>query len=168
RRGRPARGCDGAGARRVGDEGGGRGEVRAEVAAPLPRSRIRDYLPRLGARVLRSRRPRDGGRTMSARIVAASLAVALLGTEAPGQQLVATDQGQVKNRLLGSALASGPDLDGDGIGEMAAGGPGNFFGPIGTVHVLKGSDFSKIVTLLGAANESLGASVAWCGDLEDR
>jgi hypothetical protein len=103
---------------------------------------------------------------MSARIVASALVAVALGNVAQGQQLVGTDQGQVAGRYLGGAIAGGPDIDGDGIGEMAVGGTGSVTGTVGIVHVLRGSDFSKKAALLGALNENFGSSVAWCGDLD--
>jgi hypothetical protein len=92
-------------------------------------------------------------------------AVFNFAAEASAQGLVATVTGK-SGQHLGGSFAAGPDLDGDGIGDVAIGAPGKALGAVGTVQVLSGRDFTKIVELTGAANEYFGSSVAWCGDLD--
>jgi hypothetical protein len=102
---------------------------------------------------------------MASRILAAFF-VALLGPTARSQELLLTDHGSSKQRL-GWSVAGGPDVDGDGIIDVAVGAPSYALsGVAGTVRVLSGRDFSSIITLSGSVDEYFGFAVCWCGDLD--
>jgi VCBS repeat protein/FG-GAP repeat protein len=91
--------------------------------------------------------------------------LALFVASARGQQLVNTESGG-SGQELGFALAGGPDLDGDGIGDVAIGAPSTIVGRAGTVEIHSGRNFSTLAVLTGAANEEFGRSLCWCGDLD--
>jgi FG-GAP repeat protein/VCBS repeat protein len=86
--------------------------------------------------------------------------------DARGQTVVATDYGTNQSESLGCAVAYGPDLDGDGFGELAVGANGNN-NSTGSVFVLSGRTFSTLTQIDGVvAFGAFGSRVCWCGDLD--
>lgn len=75
-----------------------------------------------------------------------------------------TADGLVVGEGLGSSLAALGDVNGDGIGDLAAGAPGDGSSMPGTVRVLSGADGSQIYGLtVGTPAELFGSAVAGAG-----
>ena len=69
--------------------------------------------------------------------------------------------GNTNGSNLGAALAPVGDVDHDGLGDFAAGAPGE-----SKVYVFKGSDGSVLHALADGGNGSLGLAVAGAGDVD--
>jgi FG-GAP repeat protein len=85
------------------------------------------------------------------------------------QEILQSALGSAKNDQFGTAVAIGPDLDGDGFREVAVGAPtvNATVTNGGAAYVLSGRDFSRMQTIQGAiANGDFGKSVCWCGDVD--
>jgi len=97
-------------------------------------------------------------------IVVASWLVAVAGIpDARSQTVLATAYGN-RNEYSGWSVAAGPDLDGDGIQDVAV-------GAIGTgatrarIRILSGIDLHELKVLHGASDK-FGYALCWCGDLD--
>lgn len=106
---------------------------------------------------------------MLSRVFAVSIVlapfVALLALDASGQEIVHTAYGG-SGQELGFALAGGPDVNGDGIDDVAIGAPSTILRFAGSVEILSGSDFSTLAVLTGGVGGEFGRSLCWCGDLD--
>jgi WD40 repeat protein len=110
---------------------------------------------------------RPGSRVaLVARLCFATAIVVAASDLARAQDVVASGYGSNSFEQYGISVAYGPDLNGDGFGEVAIGAFGNL-GTKGSVFVVSGRDFSQIVELDGQnAGDQFGQSVCWCGDLD--
>jgi hypothetical protein len=101
-------------------------------------------------------------RTVANAVAASWLAAQTFVPAASGQTVLATAYGNAKE-YLGYSAAAGPDLDGDGIEDIAVGAIG--VGTSSQVKILSGSDLHELKKI-GSGADQFGTAVCWCGDLD--